>query len=140
MDPSSHAAVGHRLAPARRPAPHRGGHVPRPQFAPTGPDAFLPVDTRVIRGEQPIVVDTGAPIHRVSWFPQAFSLVDPKAVRWFYLSHDDGDHTGNLHDVLDRCPNATLVGNFVITVRLALEGASARPHDLAGPRRPPRRG
>ncbi len=45
----------------------------------------------------------------------------PEDVRWIFLSHDDGDHTGALRDVLDLCPQATLVTNFFATERLALE-------------------
>jgi flavorubredoxin len=77
----------------------------------------------VLRGAEPVVVDTGAPIHRDSVLQQVFSLVEPEDVRWIYLSHDDGDHTGALHELLAACPNATLVVNFFITERLALERA-----------------
>ena len=84
-------------------------------------DQFLPVNSMLIRGEEPVIVDTGAPIHRERWLEQVFGLVDPQDVRWVFLSHDDGDHTGALHDVLDLCPNATLVLNFFMTDRLALE-------------------
>jgi flavorubredoxin len=94
-----------------------------PNYYPAGPGVFLPVNTMVIRGAQPIVVDTGAPIHRESVLDQVFSLVEPEDVRWIYLSHDDGDHTGALHELLEVCPNATLVVNFFITERLALEKA-----------------
>lgn len=106
-------------------APHR---VARdtwliPNLAPVGPDVYLPVNSMVILGQEPIVVDTGAPIHTDSWFSQVFSLVDPEEVRWIYLSHDDGDHMGSLHRLLELAPNATLVVNFFITERLALEQA-----------------
>jgi hypothetical protein len=77
----------------------------------------------VILGKEPIIVDTGAPIHTQSWFRQVSSLVDPQDIRWIYLSHDDGDHTGSLHRLLELAPNATLVVNFFITERLALEQA-----------------
>lgn len=92
-----------------------------PNLVPAEPGTFVPVNSMVIRGEQPIVVDTGAPIHRESVLEQVFSLVDPEDIRWIYLSHDDGDHTGALHDLLERAPNATLVGNFFLTERLNLE-------------------
>lgn len=94
-----------------------------PNLYQAGPDAFLPVNSMVILGKEPIVVDTGAPIHTESWFRQVFSLVDPEDIRWIYLSHDDGDHTGSLHRLLELAPNATLVVNFFITERLALEKA-----------------
>jgi flavorubredoxin len=92
-----------------------------PNLAPAGPDAFIPANSMVIRGKEPVVVDTGAPVHRDSWFDQVFSLVEPDDVRWIFVSHDDGDHIGNLHELLDRCPQATLVVNFFITERQALE-------------------
>jgi flavorubredoxin len=94
-----------------------------PNLYQAGPDAFLPVNSMVMLGKEPIVVDTGAPIHTESWFRQVFSLVDPEDIRWIYLSHDDGDHTGSLHRLLELAPNATLVVNFFITERLALEQA-----------------
>lgn len=94
-----------------------------PNLAVTGPDTYLPVNSMVILGKEPIVVDTGAPIHTESWFRQVFSLVDPEDIRWIYLSHDDGDHTGSLHRLLELAPNARLVVNFFITERLALEKA-----------------
>jgi flavorubredoxin len=90
-------------------------------MAPVGPTELLPVNSLLIRGTEPVIVDTGAPIHRRLWLDQVFNLVDPEDVRWVFLSHDDGDHTGALHDVLDLCPNATLVANFFSTERLALE-------------------
>ena len=91
-----------------------------PNLAPAG-DAFVPVNSLLIRGKEPIVVDTGAPIHRQHWMEQVFGLVDPEDIRWVFLSHDDGDHTGSLHDVLVAAPHATLVMNMFSTERLALE-------------------
>ena len=97
-----------------------------PNLAPAGPDVYVQVNSMLIRGEEPIIVDTGAPVHRERWLDQVFNLVEPEDVRWIFLSHDDGDHTGSLHQVLDACPQATLVTNFFATERLALE----HPMDL----------
>jgi flavorubredoxin len=92
-----------------------------PNLAP-GPDGlFLPVNSMVIRGREPVIVDTGAPVHRAQWLEKVFSVVEPEDVRWIFLSHDDGDHTGGLFEVLERCPRATLVTNFFSVERLALE-------------------
>lgn len=92
-----------------------------PNLAPAGDGLYLPVNSMVIRGRQPVIVDTGAPLHREQWLDKAFSVVEPEDVRWIFLSHDDGDHTGGLLDVLERCPNATLVTNFFSVERLSLE-------------------
>ncbi len=92
-----------------------------PNLAPAGPGTYLPVNSMVILGSEPVVVDTGAPIHRDHWFEQVFSLVEPEDVRWVFLSHDDGDHMGNLYQLLDLCPQATLIVNFFIHKRLILD-------------------
>ena len=92
-----------------------------PNLAPAGEGLFLPVNSMVIRGAEPVIVDTGAPVHREVWLEKVFSVVEPEDVRWIFLSHDDGDHTGGLLDALAMCPNATLVTNFFSVERLALE-------------------
>ena len=91
-----------------------------PNLAPAD-DAYIPVNSLLIRGEEPIVVDTGAPIHREHWLEQVFGLVDPGDIRWVFLSHEDGDHTGALDTVLEAAPQATLVMNFFSTERRELE-------------------
>jgi flavorubredoxin len=92
-----------------------------PNLAPAGPDLFLPVNSMVIRGSEPVIVDTGAPVHHDLWLEKVLSLVDPEDVRWIFLSHDDPDHTGGLLDILELAPQATLVTNFFSVERLALE-------------------
>ena len=92
-----------------------------PNLAPGGDGVFLPANSMIIRGREPVIVDTGAPVHRTQWLEKAFAVVEPEDVRWVFLSHDDGDHTGALLDVLERCPKATLVTNFFSVERLGLE-------------------
>ncbi len=92
-----------------------------PNLSPADSSTYVQVNSLLIRGEEPIIVDTGAPVHREHWLDQVFTLVDPEDVRWVFLSHDDGDHTGSLYEVLDACPAATLVTNFFAWERLALE-------------------
>jgi flavorubredoxin len=112
MDPTVPATTPQQIAPETWLIPN---------LAPAGPDTYLPVNSLVIRGEEPVIVDTGAPMHRELWLEKAFSVVEPEDVRWIFLSHDDPDHTGSLLDVLEMCPNATFVTNFFSVERLALE-------------------
>jgi len=79
------------------------------------------LNAMVIRGKEPVLVDTGSPLHRAEYLEAAFALVAPEDVRWIYLSHDDRDHSGNLVQLLERCPNATLVTNFVAVARMSEE-------------------
>lgn len=75
------------------------------------PELFM-LNTMVIRGTEPVVVDTGVGLTRQGWLDEVFALVEPADVRWIFLSHDDVDHTGNLEEMLALCPNATFVSNW----------------------------
>ena len=58
----------------------------------------------VIRGAEPVVVDTGVPENRDQYLADVFSLVEPEDVRWVFISHDDVDHTGNVNAADGACP------------------------------------
>jgi flavorubredoxin len=77
------------------------------------------LNSLVIRGAEPVVVDTGTRANRSGWLADLTSLVEPADVRWVFLSHDDDDHTGNLAEVLDLCRNATVVSCWAATERMA---------------------
>src|SRR5215468_2516605 len=77
-----------------------------------GTGAYVGAHSLVIRGAEPVIVDTGVSLAREPWAEQVFSVVEPGDVRWIFASHDDHDHIGNLEYVLEQCPSATLVGNF----------------------------
>ncbi len=82
-----------------------------------GQPLFVYINSMVIRGAEPVIVDTGTPANRKQWLEDAFSIVEPNDVRWVFLSHDDVDHSGNLDEVMTACPNATLVCNWAMVER-----------------------
>jgi len=82
-----------------------------------GQPLFVYINSMVIRGKEPMLVDTGTPANRTQWMEDAFSLVDPEDVQWIFLSHDDVDHTGNLDEAMTACPNAKLVCNWAMVER-----------------------
>jgi len=69
------------------------------------------LNSMLIRGGEPVLIDTGMAIHREHWWEDVCSLVEPESIRWIFITHDDLDHTGNLLAALQRCPNAGLVVN-----------------------------
>jgi flavorubredoxin len=91
--------------------------IPTLAADPSGAGVFSS-NSLVIRGTEPVIVDTGSRLVRDSWLSTVFSVVEPADVRWIFISHDDHDHVGNLDAVLDLCPQATLVGNWAMTARL----------------------
>jgi flavorubredoxin len=82
-----------------------------------GQPLFVYLNSMVIRGAEPMIVDTGTPANREQWLKDAFAIVEPEDVRWVFLSHDDVDHTGNLDQVMEACPNAQLVCNWAMVER-----------------------
>lgn len=77
------------------------------------------LNSMVIQGAEPIIVDTGASKHRERWLQDVFGLVEPEDVRWVFLSHEDLDHAGNLGQVMQACPNARLVCSWALVERFA---------------------
>ena len=91
------------------------------------PVGHFPMHSMLIRGREPVIVDTGAPACRQQWLATMAELVDPADVRWIFLSHDDRDHAGNLLPVLDACPNATLLTTWFSIGRMAEEWDTPLP-------------
>ena len=88
---------------------HAGeGHAP----------VLVPLNAMVIRGAEPVVVDTGM-MENQDWFLEdVFSIVEPEDIRWVFISHDDVDHTGNLNALMAAAPNATVIVNWFMQERM----------------------
>ena len=129
---ASHVLLSNRAPPLRsrrHPAARRRRHLPHPQPRRGQPGTYVFVNSMVILAEQPVIVDCGAPLFRERWLDAVTSLVDPADVRWVFLSHDDGDHIGNLADVLALAPNATVVANFFSNERVRIDRPGEMPID-----------
>jgi len=75
------------------------------------------LNSLVIVGAEPMIVDTGTIANREKWLADVFGIVDPADVRYVFVSHDDIDHTGNLAEVMELCPNATLLASWALVER-----------------------
>jgi flavorubredoxin len=92
-----------------------------PQLLEAPPVGLFYVNSMVIIGAEPVLVDTGAPSNRQQWLEHAWGIVDPHDVRWVFLTHDDHDHAGNLRQVMDTCPHATLVTTWFSMARYGVD-------------------
>src|SRR3954453_18224173 len=79
------------------------------------------LNSMVIRGAEPVVVDTGMTMTRDAWLEHVYELVDPGDIRWIYLSHDDIDHTGAVFELLDAAPRAKVVTNMFSVLRMGAD-------------------
>lgn len=84
-----------------------------PSFLPVPGFGVLPVNAFLIRGAQPVLVDTGMFPVRDAFLQQLKSSIDLGDLRWIYLTHVDPDHIGSLQPILAEAPNARVVTTFV---------------------------
>jgi flavorubredoxin len=98
-----------------------------PEGLPVPTVGQLPVTSMILRGEQPMILDTLAIVHRETFLEEAFNIVEPEDVRWLFISHEDRDHTGSIMQVMEMCPNAKLITNFLMLGKLG-EEFSIDPH------------
>jgi hypothetical protein len=73
----------------------------------------VPVNAFVLQSAEPVVVDTGLSLPDRGFMDALGSVVDPRDVRWVWLTHPDRDHTGALFDLLGQAPQARLVTTFM---------------------------
>ena len=89
-----------------------------PSYLPVPGIGLIVVNSYLIESEEPVVIDTGMPIVRQEFLENLWSLIDPKDVKWVFLTHDDADHSGSLIEVLSAATNARLVTQFIGFARL----------------------
>jgi flavorubredoxin len=79
----------------------------------------LPINAYVLRSQEPVLIDTGLGMDGDQFLDALASIVDPQALRWIWLTHDDADHTGNLQRVMAAAPNARLVTHAMAALRMS---------------------
>lgn len=79
----------------------------------------LAVNSFVIHAAEPVLVDTGMAVDGDAFLDALRNAIDPAAIRWVWLTHDDSDHSGNLASVLELAPDAQLVTHAFSALRMA---------------------
>jgi flavorubredoxin len=105
-------------------APHRltADWTVLPAWAPLPGLGVLAVNNLLLKGAEPLLVDTGMACLGDAWFAALEQAIDPGDLRWIWISHADADHIGNLQRVLDRAPKARVVTPFLGMAKLGLMG------------------
>jgi len=82
-------------------------NIPIPGFG------LVPVNSFVIKGDEPILVDTHAIIESGEFMPALQAVIDPAELRWLFLTHTDFDHIGCVHQLLAEQPQIRLITTFL---------------------------
>ncbi len=80
---------------------------------------FLPVNAYVLLAEEPVLIDSGLRADGEQFIDALASIIDPRALRWVWLTHDDADHTGNIQRVFELAPHARLATQAFNAMRMA---------------------
>ncbi|MDW7774147.1 MAG: MBL fold metallo-hydrolase [Desulfobulbaceae bacterium] len=90
-----------------------------PSFFPIPGAGFLAVNAFVIKAKEPVLVDTGMGIGSEAFMKALESVIDPRDLRWMWITHDDADHTGSIRKVLEAAPKARLAANALAVLRMS---------------------
>ena len=86
----------------------------------------LPVNAFVIKGREPVLVDTGAPLNgeggdaTVSFMTALRQVIDPADLKWIWITHADMDHVGSVHQILEEAPQARVITTFLTVGRMSV--------------------
>jgi len=73
----------------------------------------IPINAFVFHGSEPLLVETGAIVDREGFLTALRSVIDPADLRWIWLSHNDPDHIGAVHELLDENAHIKVVTTFL---------------------------
>jgi glyoxylase-like metal-dependent hydrolase (beta-lactamase superfamily II) len=105
MDAPYQAARDVQVLPVHMPLPGAG---------------FLPVNAYLLMAEEPVLIDTGIGVDGEDFIEAVSSFVDPRQLKWVWLTHDDADHTGSIQRIMDLAPNARLVTHWLSALRMGM--------------------
>jgi hypothetical protein len=91
-------------------------------YVPVPPYGMLPVNAFVIHADQPVLVDTGSVGLSESFMECLNQVIDPRDLRWLWLTHTDPDHVGNYTEVLNAAPNLRVASTYLTMGKLGLLG------------------
>jgi flavorubredoxin len=74
---------------------------------------LVPVNAFLIKGSEPLLVDTGTVAESNEFMSALRSAIDPGHLKWIWLTHTDFDHIGTLHELLGENPDLRVITTFL---------------------------
>jgi flavorubredoxin len=90
-----------------------------PSHFPVPGAGFLPINAFVLKAKEPVLIDTGMGIDSEEFMKVLESVIDPRDLKWVWITHDDADHIGSLQKVLEAAPNARLAAFSLAVLRMS---------------------
>jgi len=74
---------------------------------------LVPINAFVIKGSEPVLVDTGTVVESEEFMDALRAVIDPPDLKWIWLTHTDFDHIGSLQKLLDESPQLRVITTFL---------------------------
>jgi len=74
---------------------------------------LVPINSFVIKGSEPVLVDTGAVVETDEFMAALRAVIDPADLKWIWLTHTDCDHIGSLQRLIAENPQIRVVTTFL---------------------------
>lgn len=84
-----------------------------PSYFPIPGFGLVPVNSYVIKAQQPVLIDTGLHSDSDAFMAELGSVIDPLDLKWLYLTHPDQDHVGSLRRLMNDVPGLRLITTFL---------------------------
>ena len=81
---------------------------------------ILPVNAFVLKAAEPVLVDTGLVPLSDQFMEKLSSVINPKDLRWLWLTHTDQDHIGSLQRILKVAPKLRVITTFLGVGKMSL--------------------
>lgn len=91
-----------------------------PAYLPVPGLGVLPVNSFLIHGSEPILIDSGLASLADDFMASLEACIDPGDLCWIWITHADMDHVGNLSRVLARAPRARIITTYLGMGKLGL--------------------
>ncbi len=91
-----------------------------PSYFPIPGMGILPINAFVLKAGEPVLVDTGQPLVSDQFIEKLSKVIDPRDLRWLFLTHVDSDHIGSLQRVLEIAPKLRIITTFLALGKMSL--------------------
>jgi hypothetical protein len=74
---------------------------------------MVPVNAFVLQACEPVLIDTGLIAEHDQFMATLESVMDPRDLRWLWLTHPDPDHVGSLQQLVTDNPHLRVITTFL---------------------------
>lgn len=93
-----------------------------PAAAPLPGAGVLAANAFLIRGREPMLIDTGFPFINSDFVAALGTIVDPADITRVFMTHADVDHLGAYEDIMALAPKARVMIGMLGQAKMALRG------------------